>query len=95
MFTAELSNQSRSAYDIWVFNLKDTTFRIDKSNNYPEISMSYSNSGGSSTQFLSGEYIQSKDTLILKVDSNAMYIYENKLYNFRNSNLPIPLKPYD
>ncbi len=95
MFTTELSNQSRSAYDTWDFNLKDTTFRIDKSNNYTEFSMSYSNFGGSSIQFLSGEYIQSEDTLILKVDSSEMYIYKNKLYNFRHSKLPIPLKLYD
>lgn len=95
VFTTELSNQSRSAYDTWSFNLKDTTFRIDKSNNYNEFSMSYSNFGGSSTQFLSGEYIKSKDTLMLKVDSNDMYIYDNKLYNYRHSKLPIQLKLYD
>ncbi len=94
-FTSELRNQSRSAYDMWDFNLKDTTFRIDKSNNYNRFSMTYSNSGGSSIEFLTGEYVQNKDTLKLKADSINMYIHKNKLYNFRHSKQPITLRFYD
>jgi hypothetical protein len=95
LFTVELSNQSRSAYDSWAFNLKDTTFTINKSNNYDEFGISYSNDGESSTEFMSGKYKQNKDTLMLKVDSGNMYIHGNKLYNFRNSRIPIPLKSRD
>lgn len=92
LFTAELSNQSRSAYDSWAFNLEDTTFHINKLNDHDEFGISYSNDGGSSIEFMRGKYRQNKDTLMLKVDSGNMYIHENKLYNFRHSKIPIPLK---
>ena len=95
LFTAELRNQSRSAYDSWTFNLKDTTFTIHKSNNYDEFGISYSNDGGSSIEFMSGKYRQHKDTLMLKVDSGNLFIHENKLHNFRHSKIPIPLKSSD
>lgn len=90
----ELSNQSARAYDKWIFNLKDTTFRIDKSNDYNNFSISYSNSGGSSTEFIDGKYKQNRDTLLLRMDSDSMYIHKNKLYNFRHSKTPIPLRSY-
>lgn len=95
LFTSEISRQAKAAYDIWLFDRQDTTFRIDKSNKDTEFSMSYSFHPGSSWSFIDGQYTQHKDTLWLKADSVTMFIYKDKLYNFRQSNKPITLKRYD
>ncbi|MHA4895783.1 hypothetical protein ACXZ1K_13600 [Pedobacter sp. PWIIR3] len=92
IFTSELSNQSKMRYGTWTFNLQDTVYRIDKSNEYNEFSMSYSNGGGTSTEFMTGHYAKRNDTLQLKADSITMYIHDLKLYNFRKSRFPIKLK---
>jgi len=94
IFTYELSNQSRGRYEEWIFNTQDTTFRINKSNEYNEFSMSYSTDPGSSTVFIMGQYLQKHYTLLLRADSITMYIHNFKLYNFRHSKVPITLRAY-
>lgn len=96
IFTLEMNNQYKEHFDHWGFNLRDTTFRITKSNKYNEFSISYSEGpGSSSTSFLDGKCEQKKDTILLIADSISMYIHNDKLYNFRKSKDPIALKIYD
>lgn len=92
LFTAEMHKQYKGHFDHWEFNLQDTTFRITKWNKYNEFALSYSESPGFSTGFLDGKCEQKKDTLLLIADSISMYIHNDKLYNFRKSKYPIPLK---
>lgn len=95
LFTSETTKQTKAAYDSWVFDVQDTTFRINKSNNYNSFSMSYSTDAGSSTSFMDGQYKQDRDTLLLAADTIKMYIHHGKLHNFRQSKTPILLKKYD
>ncbi|WP_316812935.1 hypothetical protein [Pedobacter heparinus] len=95
LFTSEMTLQAKAAYDIWIFDLQDTTYRISKSNKYNEFNMSYSLHPGSSWSFINGTYKQHKDTLLLNADSIRMFIHSGKLYNFRQSKTPITLKTYD
>lgn len=92
IFTLEMSNQYREHFDNWSFNLKDTTFRITKWNQYNEFSISYSEGSRSSISFLDGKCEQKKDTLLLIADSIRMFIHNDKLHNFRKSKNPIALK---
>ena len=95
IFTLELSNQYKKPFDVWSFNLRDTTFKITKWNECNEFSISYSASSVSSTSFLDGKCEQKNDTLLLTADSRSMCIHHNKLYNFRKSKNPISLKICD
>lgn len=95
IFTVEMNNQHKEHFDHWSFTLQDTTFNIYKWNKLNEFYISYSERPGSSTSFLDGKCEQKKDTLLLTSDSTSMYIHNDKLYNFRKSNHPIALKPYD
>ena len=95
IFTLKLNNQYKEPFDVWSFNLQDTTFKITKWNKYNEFSISYCARPGSSTGFLDGKCEQKKDTLLLIADSKSMRIYHDKLYNFRKSKNPISLKNCD
>lgn len=90
-FTLEMRRQYKRHFDIWSFNLKDTTFSITKWNKQNEFDISYSESPGFSTSFLEGKCEQKKDTLLLTTDSTKMYILDHKLHNFRTSEKPITL----
>ncbi|MBE9603153.1 hypothetical protein [Pedobacter sp. MC2016-24] len=95
LFTSEMTKQANAAYDIWVFDLQDTTFRVSKSNKSNNFNMSYSFHPGSSWSFMDGHYEQRRDTLLLTADSIKMFIHHGKLYNFRRLKPPIVLKIYD
>nr|WP_162988940.1 hypothetical protein [Pedobacter schmidteae] len=92
MFTWEMGSQSDAAIDSWNFQVKDTTFRITKWNQSDDYSIAYSTDRGSSTSFIDGKCLLINDTLFLKNDTAEMYIYRNKLYDFRNSKTPVSLK---
>lgn len=95
VFTSEMHKQANRRHDSWEFNLQDTTFRINKSNEHNEFNMSYSLDPGSSWSFMDGTCEQHKDTLLLNADSIKMFIHNGKLYNFRQSKTPITLKMHD
>lgn len=93
IFTSEINKQYKERFDFWSFNLQDTTFQITKWNESHTFNLSFSEGPGSSSiSFLDGKCVQKKDTLLLIADSTRMFIHNDKLYNFRKSKNPIPLK---
>lgn len=86
LFSAGITKHQNRLYESWRFIKADTTFEVTRMKETDEFSMSYSEhitNSASTTSFLDGICIISKNNLVLRTDSTKYIIRNNYLVGFR------------
>jgi hypothetical protein len=84
LFDEGISQHQNRLYESWAFIKADTTFQVTRLKESHEFSLAYSTIPGSSMEFLDGEYVFDKGSLILMTDSTKYTIRNGYIVGFRN-----------
>ena len=91
LFIKGIDRHQNRIYEIWKFNLKDTTFKITLSKLDTTFNVAYSTNPGSSTGFINGQYNIKANEYFLTSGSTKLTIKNEFLFGFRNTKDSIKL----
>ena len=89
LFIAGIDRHQRLRYEGWNFQIKDTVYRVTHSKLHSSFFMTYSTNPGSSTGFLSGNFIDSVNYYLLATDTTKYILKDNYLFYFRNDSIKL------
>jgi hypothetical protein len=95
LFINDIDRHQNKRYEIWKFNLKDTTFEITLSKLDTTFNIAHRTDPGSSSRFMYGSYIAKQNEYILMSDTVKLTIRNKFLFGFRNINDSVKLTKVD